>query len=107
MEAVREHLVPLGVTLPPSPTPEVAGGYFIWVQLPALLSASELAPVALERYKVKVATGNLFQVQDDQSVEPDAYERGIRLCFAWEQEDNLTEGICRLARAVRNALQTK
>ena len=54
---------------------------------------------------MKVATGNLFRVQDDQSVEPDAYERGIRLCFAWEQEDNLTEGIRRLARAVRNALE--
>lgn len=105
MEAIREHLLPLGARLPP--TPEVAGGYFIWVQLPAPLLASELAPVALEKYKVKVATGNLFQVQGDPSADPNAFERGIRLCFAWEQEDSLTDGVCRLACAMRNALGMK
>lgn len=102
MEAVREHLLPLSVTIPS--TPEVAGGYFIWVQLPAPLRASELARIALEKYNVKVATGNLFQVPGDPSADPEAFEREIRLCFAWEQEGNLTEGVCRLASAVRNTL---
>ena len=102
MEAVREYLLPLGATIPS--TPEVAGGYFIWVQLPAPLRASELAPVAMEKYNVKVATGSLFQVPGDSTADPEAFERSIRLCFAWEQEDNLTEGVCRLASAVRNTL---
>ncbi|KAI9042982.1 aminotransferase-like domain-containing protein [Aspergillus affinis] len=102
MGAIREHLLPLGVTLPT--TPEVAGGYFIWVQLPAPLRASELAPVALQEQKVKVATGNLFQVQGDPSAGPDDFNRGVRLCFSWEHEDRLEEGVRRLACAVRNAL---
>lgn len=105
MEAVREYLLPLGATIPS--TPEVAGGYFIWVQLPAPLRASELASVAMEKYNVKVATGNLFQVQGDPAADPEAFERGIRLCFAWEQEENLAKGVSRLASAMRNALEAK
>lgn len=104
MGAIREHLVPLGVTLPPRP--EVAGGYFIWVQLPDPLRANELAPVALQQQKVRVATGNLFQVQGDPSGGPDDFNRGVRLCFAWEHEDRLEEGVRRLASAVRRALES-
>lgn len=102
MGAIREHLLPLGISLPT--TPDVAGGYFIWLQLPAPLRASELAAVALQQQQVKVATGNLFQVQGDPSAGPEDFNRGVRLCFAWEHEDRLEEGVRRLAEAVQNAL---
>ncbi|KAF9886582.1 hypothetical protein FE257_011354 [Aspergillus nanangensis] len=103
MGAIREYLLPLGVTLPSS-APDVAGGYFIWAQLPAPLSASALAPVALREQKVKVATGNLFEVQGDPSGCAGELDRCIRLCFAWEEEDKLAEGVRRLACAVQRAL---
>ncbi|KAA8651645.1 uncharacterized protein ATNIH1004_000536 [Aspergillus tanneri] len=103
MGAIREYLLPLGVTLPSAS--EVAGGYFIWVQLPAPLRAIELAAVALKEKKVRVATGNLFQVQGDPSAGPDDFDRGVRLCFAWEHEDKLVEGVRRFACAIGSALR--
>lgn len=93
MAAIQEHLLPLGVTLP-SETPEIAGGYFIWIELPPPLRASDIARLAL-REGVKVASGELFQVQGDSR-----FDNNIRICFAWEQESKLAEGIRRLALAI-------
>ncbi|KOS41110.1 hypothetical protein ACN38_g8045 [Penicillium nordicum] len=103
MDAIREHLLPLGVTLPPQP--KVAGGYFIWAQLPAPLSASTLAPISLQAHGVKVATGGIFQVQGDPSSDQAELDRYIRLCFAWEEEGRLTEGVRRLACAMLEILE--
>ncbi|KAF7595627.1 hypothetical protein BBP40_005375 [Aspergillus hancockii] len=103
MSAVREYLLPLGVTLT-SASPEVVGGYFVWVQLPPPLRASDLATVALLEYKVSVSAGNLFRVQGDPDTSRNDFDRNIRLCFAWEHEDKLVEGVRRLACAIRSAL---
>ncbi|KAL2838027.1 pyridoxal phosphate-dependent transferase [Aspergillus pseudoustus] len=100
MSAIEEHLLPLGVTLPFT-GPSVAGGYFIWVALPGSLRASDLAPVALQEHYVKVAAGELFQVQRDPAVSNNEFGSYVRLCFAWEQEENLLEGVRRLGGAIR------
>lgn len=103
MGAIQKHLLPLGVTLP-SQT-DIAGGYFIWAQLPNSLSASSLASSALLEHGVKVATGDVFQVQGDSAYRPAQLDHHVRLCFAWEEEDRLEEGVRRFACAVQLALK--
>lgn len=105
MGAIEKHLLPIGVTVPAQN--EVAGGYFIWAQLPEPLSAKTLAPVALRDRGVKVATGDIFQVQGDPSACPERLDRYVRLCFAWEDEEKLAEGVRRFSCAVRIALGQK
>ncbi|PYI05601.1 PLP-dependent transferase [Aspergillus sclerotiicarbonarius CBS 121057] len=103
MSAIREHLAPLGVGLPP--TPEVAGGYFIWLRLPSPLRASDLASIAQRDQKLIVAPGNVFGVQRDPATGKNEFDDGIRLCFAWEEENKLEEGVRRLASVIRGVLQ--
>ena len=102
MAAVQEHLLPLGVRLP-SEIQEIAGGYFIWIELPQPLCASDIAQLALQE-GVKVASGELFKVQGDPAPGRSRFENNIRLCFAWEQESNLAEGVRRLARVIQRAM---
>lgn len=102
MSAIRTHLLPLGVTLPfAAGSAESAGGYFIWVALPGSLRASEVAPVALQEHRVKVAEGDLFRVQRDSAVSENEFGSFVRLCFAWEQEEKLAEGVRRFGCAVQ------
>lgn len=98
MAAIQQHLLPLGVTTPQVGR-GVVGGYFIWLTLPESLSARVLAAEAEEDENVIIAPGSLFGVDSDSTGED--FERGIRLCFAWEDEEKLGEGIERLARTVR------
>lgn len=99
MSAIQEHLLPLGVTLPSASELAVAGGYFIWLELPPPLRASDIAQLALQE-KVKVASGEIFQVQGDPA--RGRFERNLRICFAWEDERKLVEGIRKLGTVIRN-----
>ncbi|GAD99553.1 aminotransferase, putative [Paecilomyces variotii No. 5] len=103
MSAIQEHLLPLGVTIPPNPH-EAAGGYFIWLDLPQPLRASDLAERAMAEENLLIATGDMFQVPGEDSPDHDDFEHSVRICFAWEELDNLTEGIQRLAAVVRRAM---
>jgi DNA-binding transcriptional MocR family regulator len=93
LSAVREHLVPLGVTVPAPAA--CAGGYFIWIGLPAGTEASEVVRVA-EEAKLSLAPGDLFQVPESGD-----FSEHLRLCFAWEEARHLTEGVRRLACVLR------
>ncbi|KAL4787442.1 pyridoxal phosphate-dependent transferase [Aspergillus varians] len=104
MSAIQTHLLPLGVTIPFAGTP-VVGGYFIWAALPEPLRASDLAPVALQEHGVKIAAGDLFQVQRDPVASKNEFGAYLRLCFAWEQEENLAEGVRRLGCAIRQMIE--
>lgn len=104
MSAVHQYLLPLGITLPSKPQP-VAGGYFIWVNLPLPLRANEIAQRASDEENLIVAEGDLFQVHGDPVENPATFERGLRICFAWEEVPNLTEGVRRLGRVVDRALR--
>ena len=97
MAAIDQHLLPLGVTAPPMGT-DVVGGYFIWLTLPEPLNAREVAAEAKEAENVIIAPGSLFGVDGDGT--GGDFERYCRLCFSWEDEEKLGEGIERLARTV-------
>jgi hypothetical protein len=96
MAAIQTHLIPLGVKLPQVDR-KVVGGYFIWLTLPPRIKASLLARRARDTVNLIVAEGELFQVPDDATC---SFAYDIRLCFAWEEETKLDEGIRRLAEVV-------
>ncbi|KAL4917884.1 pyridoxal phosphate-dependent transferase [Aspergillus aurantiobrunneus] len=104
MSAIQTHLLPLDVTLPFTGPPD-AGGYFIWAALPGSLRASTLAPVALQEHGVKIAEGDLFRVQRDPAASKNEFGSYVRLCFAWEQEEQLAEGVRRLGCAIRQMIE--
>lgn len=98
MSAIEQHLLPLGVRLPQTGR-DTVGGYFIWFALPRPLKAVDVARRAQEQANVVVAQGALFEVPGDTAeiTFPDC----IRVCFSWEDEHKLAEGIERLAGVVR------
>ncbi|KAL1962381.1 hypothetical protein VTN77DRAFT_9720 [Rasamsonia byssochlamydoides] len=103
MTAIHDHLVPLGFSTPSSSLP-VVGGYFIWVNLPQSLRASDLAQKALTEENLRIGSGTLFQVQGDPTESRDDFEGCIRISFAWEKFDLLDEGVQRLADVARRML---
>lgn len=102
MSAINKYLLPLGLTMP-QPNRDVVGGYFIWLTLPKPLLAEEIARRALAE-SVIIAEGSLFTVQGDPNGEKGSFERDFRLCFSWEEEASLKEGIERLGRVIRRSM---
>lgn len=101
MNAIKQHLIPLGVRLGEVSFQgkDVFGGYFIWFELPSDVGAAKVAEIAKEKENLIVAPGHIFEVQGDDSMK---FENSLRLCFSWEEEGDLEEGVLRLARAVKN-----
>ncbi|KAL8950982.1 MAG: hypothetical protein Q9222_003016 [Ikaeria aurantiellina] len=98
MKAIERHLLPLGVTMPQSDR-AVVGGYFLWLSLPKPLLADEVARQAKEEENLTIGPGSLFGVYGDERKED--LDRQVRLCFSWEEEDNLIKGMERLAAVIR------
>ena len=97
VSAIEEHLLPLGVTLP-QPDRGVVGGYFIWLSLPAPMQSEEVAMRARQEANLVIAPGPIFAVHGDERAVD--LERKVRVCFSWEQEEMLAEGIQRLAQVI-------
>ena len=98
MAAVKEYLEPLGVST--SSHSELAGGYFIWIELPSPLRAEVIAQRTLQEENVRVGEGQLFQVQGDPAQGAETFERNIRLSFAWDEVDKLPVGVRKLADVI-------
>ena len=101
--AIETHLFPLGVTMePPQPGCMVVGGYFLWFSLPDPLTGLELTLRAKTEENVTLANGDLFEVWGDESAA--RFSREIRVCFTWEDEAMLVEGVVRIANVIRRML---
>lgn len=74
------------------------GGYFVWLTLPAPLKGHEVGRRAREDESLIIPEGSIFGVRGDSS--PDLDDK-VRLCFSWEPEETLVEGIERLAKVVK------
>lgn len=97
IDTIEIYLLPLGVTMP-QPNRKIIGGYFVWITLPAPLQAEEVARLAKQDENLIVAPGHIFAVPgDEKAVDLD---RQVRLCFSWEEEVKLAEGICRLGQVI-------
>ncbi|CDM34739.1 hypothetical protein DTO013E5_3344 [Penicillium roqueforti] len=105
LAGINEHLVPLGVTAPP--TAAAAGGYFIWIGLPAPLLAADVAQAALDEENLRLSPGHVFQIPGDPQVLDEEFADHLRLCFAWEEPRHLSEGMRRLARVLRRMTRTQ
>ncbi|KAI0159698.1 pyridoxal phosphate-dependent transferase [Xylariaceae sp. FL1272] len=99
-DAIQTHLQPLGVNHCGSGLIDgkVYGGYFIWIKLPNGLSADAVTRVALAE-RLYVGSGTMFQVPDDR--QSTGIDNFLRLTFAYIPEEDLIEGIERLARVIR------
>ncbi|KAF2194499.1 PLP-dependent transferase [Zopfia rhizophila CBS 207.26] len=102
--AINKELIPLGVRLPQMDR-DVVGGYFIWLTLPPPLKGTVVAQRAKDEENLVVAQGEIFEVPGD--TEHAHFENDLRVCFAWEQEEKLAEGIERLARVIRSMQNDK
>lgn len=100
--AIEEHLVPLGVSLPPSG--KIAGGYFIWISLPYPLRATDVAAKAKEDERLIVKEGSSFGVWGDS--EGQGLEGKIRLTFSLEEEGHIVDGIARLGNVIYSMQQS-
>lgn len=79
------------------------GGYFIWLTLPPRLNATALARRCAA--EVVIAAGPVFAVPEDKDAgDGMGFEGCVRLCFAWEEEGNLGEGVRRVGVVARAML---
>ncbi|KAL3426037.1 aminotransferase [Phlyctema vagabunda] len=122
VEAIEKYLLPLGIQMlncssssPTTGTSErtssqgqdgagIYGGYFIWLDLPTGVDAETLVKYALQKENLVVPAGPMFAVEGDQSL---LFRNSIRLCFSWEAETDLAEGVKRLSRALRDVQSGK
>ena len=103
LSAIHQDLVPLGVKVEQDKIDgqNIFGGYFLWLELPNQLDAEAISALCQEREALIVASGNMFAVKGDESIK---FPNALRLCFAWVEEDDLREGIQRLSRILKGAL---
>lgn len=75
------------------------GGYFVWVTFPRGPAAADIARRAMEDENLVVSPGSMFEVKGDEGSA--RFEKSLRLCFSWEEEEALVEGVARLGRVVQ------
>jgi 2-aminoadipate transaminase len=83
--ALREHFGPL------VDFQEPRGGMYLWVKLPSGIDSRDMVQAALEE-------GVAYNPGPDWSADPDAAANYIRLCFALPSENEIREGIEKLAK---------
>ena len=105
VDQIQAMLVPLGVSLS-GPVREIAGGYFIWIELPIGLNADKLTTRAKEEENLILAPGSYFAVPGVDDYD-NRLDRSIRLCLAWEDPDLLRQGIQRIASLIRRMLASR
>ena len=101
ISAINEHLVPLGITFPSGSEHNLAiGGYYVWIRLTLPFNAARVCKVALDYYNLVLGDESLFTVPSSTAPQTDRQQH-IRLCFMWEAEDKLGEGVRRLGSVLR------
>ncbi|EXJ94830.1 hypothetical protein A1O1_03228 [Capronia coronata CBS 617.96] len=105
----EEYLGPLGVDIDTGrpfqledgrQDEEVLGGFFLYIMFPPGISADEVAAVALKDYNVRLLSAGMMAVKGSKSSDP-RLSRGARFCWAWEEEEQLIEGVRRVAQVLK------
>ncbi|TGJ86753.1 hypothetical protein E0Z10_g2017 [Xylaria hypoxylon] len=120
MRTIRAELVPLGVRVVEDSLcghSGVYGGYFVWMTLPRNIetrlstnttparpwpTARAIADRCRASEDLMIGNGELFAVHGDEDAV--RFDHAIRLCFAWEDEQDLVDGVERLGRVIRKML---
>lgn len=129
IEAIKEHLYPLGFSLSTG-TPyltssqsqdssgkpiqaQIQGGFFLYITFPqdgSLPLVSKIAEIALENFALRMAPGHIFAVKGVDTSQERAllsYGNGVRLCWAWNEEEVRHVGIFRLAGVIKSFTDSK
>lgn len=107
MDALAQYISPLGAIVRESSLAgsEIYGGFFIWFTLDLGLPTKVIAEAAMEEENLIIGSGNMFEVHGDEASAK--FDTEIRLCFAWEPEEALVEGVRRLGDVARRIQQNK
>ena len=87
--------------MPASDKSGIGGGYFVWLTLPRGIDAELVARKASDEEMLILPPGSTFQVHGDTLESQNMFRNDFRLCFAWVEEEFLTEGVKRLASVIR------
>lgn len=112
MDAVERVLVPLGARVrirslvgeegdeetSKEGSVDVSGGYFIWLEFPDGPSVQVVADRCVSEENLIIGNGKLFEVLGDEAALP--LDKQLRLCFSWEDEEKLVDGVERLGRVI-------
>lgn len=98
LHAVKTFLVTLGVEVGGARS-RVDGGYFISVRLPAGIDSDAMCHRAERELGLLLASGTLFAVHGDEGRV--SGRDFVRLCFAYEEESRLVEGIQRITMLLK------
>ncbi|AEO60538.1 hypothetical protein MYCTH_2309805 [Thermothelomyces thermophilus ATCC 42464] len=82
---------------------EVYGGYFLWLTLPEGVDSAVVAERARAEEDLIVAPGQIFEVAGDE--DSARFPRNLRLSYSWADEEDIVEGIERLATVLRRMLR--
>ena len=106
MEAVQQHITPLGFHARETSLlgARVYGGYFIWLTPADGISVNSrmVAEIAVQEENLVIGYGDMFEVRGDE--DNGQFSGAIRICFAWEPEAVLIEGIERLGKLLKRIL---
>lgn len=112
-QAIKELLFPLGVRIeigtPYFPAnggvqkpEEIAGGFFLYITFPEGISADEVAKIALEDYNIQFLPAAAMAVRGSPKNHSELLlNRGARLCWAWEEEEDIVDGVQRIAQVLK------
>ncbi|KAI2470784.1 PLP-dependent transferase [Annulohypoxylon bovei var. microspora] len=123
VDAIKTHLYPLGVKIStglPYETyakdskgdrvqTKLAGGFFMYLDYPnkeTFPTAADINRIGGDEHALKIAPGEIFIVKGDPESHKRAdagWNRGTRLCWAWNEEDVIVESIQRLAKIIQQA----
>ncbi|KAI0095900.1 PLP-dependent transferase [Daldinia grandis] len=123
VEAIKTHLYPLGIRISTGKPYEtfaidgggncvptiLSGGFFLYIDFPnerQFPPATEIIRIGREEFGLTIAPGEIFAVKGDpESLKraQSTFNRGTRLCWAWNEEAALIEAIERFAKAVQRA----
>lgn len=110
--AIEEYLGPLGVKIDIGrpynvqtgiEAEQVKGGFFIYITFPEDIAADDVAAVALKDYNLRFLASGAMQVRGSKGRSNEALlRRGARLCWAWEEESMIIEGVKRIASVLKD-----
>lgn len=117
VRAIHELLLPLGVQILGNNSTSIpdntvlttqAGGYFLYIAFPeegAFLDVTDIRKLASEKHLLQLAPGHVYQVNGPTTSANlrETFRRGLRLCWAWHEEEDIIEGIRRLAEVLKAA----
>jgi DNA-binding transcriptional MocR family regulator len=116
VRAIHEFLLPLGVQILQHNSNNMqdgtfhvtqAGGYFLYITFPEKDTFPDINDVvkrASEEYFLQLAPGHVYQVRNPAAnpKTKNAFRQGLRLCWAWHEEEDIIEGIQRLAEVLKS-----